>query len=255
MNVNRTLILVFSLVILSCGTQPVKIEKKSGDITNLEGFFKRSENDSIRAGKVIEKHRIIQHLTHLWTMDRGGKKYYLLEKDDITEMINSVTEGVYLDYILINKNGIIIYTRRNDTLFGANVNNGIESAPLRNCFTNRGGVYFEDTSVLAASLKIHALYVSSPVYVENNFHGVLVLLIDVKKISEMLEPGTDIFSRDGIFRITGSEEKLFSRYPGFDSIDFKTIDDKGIMVQDKPEGRIKFSKFSYKELNWILMKK
>lgn len=255
MNINKTLILLFSLFLLSCGTRPVKVEEKSGDIGKLERFFKRSENDSIRAGKVIEKHKIIQHLTHLWTMDRGGKKYYLLEKDDITEMINSVTEGVYLDYILINKNGIIIYTRRNDALFGVNVNNGIESVPLKDCFINKGEVFFEDNAFLAPSSKVYSLYVSSPVYVENNFHGVLILLVDIKKISEILEPGTEVFSRDGIFRVTASEEKLFSRYSGFEKVDFKTIDSAGMIIQDQPEGKIKFSKFSYKEINWILMKK
>jgi len=133
MKINRLYIIVLASAYFSCSAPSPKVEavkpsevKKQSEVDTLEKFFKRSENDSVKAGDVLQKHNIIQHLTHLRKMDRGGKKYYLLEKDDITEMIRSVTEGIYLDYILVNKNGDIVYTKNNDEMFGINVNTGYD---------------------------------------------------------------------------------------------------------------------------------
>jgi len=256
MNIERFYILIILVLFLSCGTQPVKIEDvKSGEVANLNDFFKRSELDSVKAGEVIEKYKIIQHITHLWKMDRGGKKYYLLEKDDITKMINAVTKGIYLDYILINKNGDIVYTRKNDELFGTNVNHGYDRTPILKCFSGRSGVYFEDVAYLAPSSTVYSLYVSSPVYVEGDFHGVLILQVEINKISELLESGTEVLSRDGIIRVSPSGERVFSRYQGFENIDLKSLDNNGVVFLNSLEGRVKFSKFNFKEINWILVNK
>jgi hypothetical protein len=205
MMINRLSVIFLTLLFFSCSSQPVIVDApQSGDIYKLEKFFLRSETDSVNAGAVLEKYKIIQHLTHLRRMDTGGKKYYLLEKDDITKMINSVTEGIYLDYILINKHGDIIYTNKNKSLFGSNVNSGFEASPLYKCFMNRTGVYFGDVSYITPSSSIFSLYISSPVYVEGNFHGVLILQVDTKKISGILDNGTEVFSRDGIIRVAYS---------------------------------------------------
>ena len=266
MKINRFSILIILVLFLSCGTEPVKVEVKKveevkpevvkiGDLEILETFFKRSELDSNRAGKVLEKEKVIQHLTHLWKMDRGGKKYYLLEKDDITEMIKSVTEGIYLDYIMINKYGDIIYTRSNNELFGTNVNSGYEGTPLQKCFLNRTGVFFEDVSYIAPSSKIYSLYISSPVYVEGSFHGILILQVDIKKISEILEKETEIFSRDGIIRVTPVEKKIFTKYSGYDKIDMINLDANKVEVINQADGKLKFKKFNFREIDWILMNK
>lgn len=255
MKLNGFIPVIITAVFLSCGTPPVKvINTSSGEISNLEKFFKRSELDAVKAGNVLEKHKIIQHLTHLRRMDTGGKKYYLLEKDDITEMINSVTEGVYLDYILINKNGEIIYTDKNDDIFGTNINRGYEATPLFKCFSNRTGVYMEDVSYISPASKMYSLYVSSPVYVEGNFHGVLILQIGISKISEIIENGTEILDRDGVIRVTSSEERMFSKYPAFDKIDLNLLNDNGVVLLNEKEGRLRFLKFNFKRIQWILAK-
>jgi len=266
MNINRLSAIIITILFLSCCSKPVIIEKvkveevkveipESGDTVKLEKFFKRSELDAVKAGAVLEKYKIIQHLTHLRRMDSGGKKYYLLEKDDITKMINTVTEGIYLDYILINKNGDIIYTNRNEILFGTNINSGYDTSPLQKCFQNRTGVYFGDVSFITPSSVIYSLYVSTPVYVEGSFHGVLILQIETKKISDILEYETEIFSRDGIIRVTSTPEKVFSRYSGFERIDLQDLDNRGIIISEKTGEKIRFSKFLFKDINWILMNK
>jgi len=254
MNISRVYILILSVVFFSCSTSPVKVENvKSGEISKLESFFKRSELDSVKAGNVLEKQKIIQHLTHLRRMDSGGKKYYLLEKDDITEMINSVTEGIYLDYILINQHGVVIYTNNNDELFGLNINSGYEATPLHKCFSSRTGTYFEDVSFLSPSSKIYSLYVSSPVYVEGSFHGVLILQVEIKKINEILEAGTEILSRDGVIRVSSEGDKIFSQYPGFDKIDLNSLDRNNTFILNDNNQKLSFFKFNFKEIQWILM--
>ncbi len=256
MKINRLSAILFTIFFLSCSSEPVKIDvPQSGNIKNLEKFFIRSESDSVKAGAVLEKYKIIQHLTHLRRMDSGGKKYYLLEKDDITKMINSVTEGIYLDYILINKHGDIIYTNNNESLFGLNVNIGFETSPLYKCFMNRTGVYFGDVSFITPSSSVYSLYISSPVYVEGNFHGVLILQVDTKKISGVLDSGTEVISRDGIIRITPFDNRIFSKYSDFELIDMPSLDLTGVFVPEKNEEKFRFSKFEFKDINWILMNK
>jgi len=175
---SKYFLLLSLIVLLSCVEENVRVEDD-----NFESFLKRCELDSIKACNVIKKHRIIQHLTHLRTMDAGGQKYYLLEKQDITEMINSVTEGIYLNYILINKIGEIVYSKNDDDLFGLNINKENDSTLIKKCFSNRGGIYFEDIAN-SAHLSKNILFISSPVYIEDDFHGVLILQVDVKKIKD-----------------------------------------------------------------------
>lgn len=255
-----SLLLIFAV---SCAAPPVKetvVEdiKKAPEDTNIPGlerFFKRSEGDSIRAGQVIEKHNIIQQLTHLRLMDKGGKKYYLLERENITEMINAVTEGIYLDYVIINKHGDIIYTKKNDSLFGTNVNEGYEDTPLKKCFSMRRGVYFEDISLITPASKTYSLYVSTPVYVQQNFHGILVMLIDISKISEILEKNTDVVNRDGLIKITDDYTKINSRINNETDFNFAEILRDGAAEIEKPCGIIDLKTFRFNSISWILLKK
>lgn len=254
-NFSGFLVLLLSAALLSCGTPPAKVEVPKPKIDNaarLENFFQRSEKDSVRAGSVIEKQRIIQHLTHLRKMDRGGKKFYLLEKDDITAMIRAVTEGVYLDYILINRHGDVVYTKKNDEIFGVNVNEGFEATPLKRCFISRKGVYFEDVSFITPASKVYSLYISNPVYVEGEYHGTLILQVEPGKISEILETGTEIFSRDGIFRVSYRADRIFSKYPVFEKIDFPGLDSGGVLTMAQPEGDIRLTRFRFREIDWVI---
>jgi hypothetical protein len=254
-------IILIIVISLSCATPPekkVQIVKKeifrSENLTRLQNFFKRSELDSIRAKNVIEKHRIIQHLSHLKKMDNGKRKYYLLEKENITEMIRSVTEGIYLDYILINKHGEIVYTKNNDELFGTNVNEGF-NPPLKKCFLNRDGVFFEDVSFILPSSKVYGLQISCPVVVEKEFHGTLILQVEINKINEILDSGTEIFSRDGIIRVTPFSERIFLKYSGFENILNSGFENNNPVIVNLPAGKVIFSGFNYKEITWILAQK
>ena len=257
----KLLLFLIILISISCSREIKSPEPISDnmdmqnlmDIKNLEAFFERSDHDAQMAMQVIEKHRIIQHLTHLKKMNSGGRKYYLLEKDSITEMIQSVTRGIYLDYILINRHGEIIYSRSNDDLFGQDVNTGYENTPLKRCFSMRGEeTYFDDVSTITPGSSIYSLFVSKPVYIDNNFHGVLILQVDIQKIAELLEGGTDIISKEGIVRITSDNTPILSHHTSFPTIE----------AQAKAEGFFKdgtsiiyFEPFRFRNISWIVLTK
>lgn len=251
-----SLLLIFAV---SCSAPPVKEEVKvipeDTNISSLEKFFKRSEGDSIRAGQVIEKHNIVQQLTHLRLMDTGGKKYYLLERENITEMINAVTEGIYLDYVIINKHGDIIYTKKNDSLFGTNVNEGYEETPLKKCFAMRRGVYFEDVALLTPASTTYSLYVSTPVYVQQNFHGILVLQIDISKISEILEKNTDVVNSKGIIKIADDYSRINSRVHENIGLNLDSAVRDGKISMETSTEEIDLKSFNFNSISWILVKK
>ena len=249
--------LVLLIIIISIGcSREVKSPETSAanmDVKNLEDFFKRSDNDALKAMEVIEKHRIIQHLTHLKRMNSGGRKYYLLEKDSITEMIRSVTEGIYLDYILINRHGDIIYSRSNDSLFGQDVNSGFESTPLKRCFSMRGAeTYFDDVSTITPGSSVYSLFVSRPVYVEESFHGILILQVDIRKIAELLESETDIISREGIVRVTGNNTRILSHHTSFSRISPQA--ETGGFFREGGN-TVHFIPFNFKNISWIVLSK
>lgn len=251
----KLLIFLIILIFASCSREikapgPVS---SNFDVKNLEGFFLRSEKDSHMAMEVIEKHGIIQHLTHLKKMNSGGRKYYLLEKESITEMIRSVTKGIYLDYILINRHGDIIYSGSNDSLFGQDVNSGFESTPLKRCFSIRGtDTYFDDVSTITPGSSIYSLFVSRPVYVDKAFHGVLILQVDIRKIAELLEQDTDIISREGIVRVTGNNTPILSLHKYFPLIE-EEAETRGFFRD--AENSIHFEPFRFRNISWILLSK
>lgn len=257
----KLLIFLIILISVSCSREIKSPEPISSnrdiqnlmDVKNLQAFFTRSDHDAQMAMQVIEKHRIIQHLTHLKKMNSGGRKYYLLEKDSITEMIQSVTRGIYLDYMLINRNGEIVYSRSNDDLFGQDVNIGYESTPLKRCFSMKEReTYFDDVSTITPGSSIYSLFVSKPVYIDNSFHGVLILQVDIQKIAELLEHGTDIISKEGIVRVTGDNTPILSHHISFPVL----------KAQAKTEGFFKdgtsiihFEPFKFRNISWIVLTK
>jgi len=247
--------LILFMIIISIGcSREIKAPEPAAenmDVKNLADFFKRSDRDALMAVQVIEKHRIIQHLTHLKKMNSGGRKYYLLEKDSITEMIRSVTEGIYLDYILINRHGDIIYSRSNDSLFGQDVNAGYESTPLKRSFSIRGAeTYFDDVSTITPGSPVYSLFVSRPVYVEESFHGVLILQVDIRKIAELLESETDIISREGIIRVSGDNTRILSRYAAFSRIGSQA-DTGGFFIEGG--STVHFMPFNFRNISWIVL--
>lgn len=256
----KLLIIFFAAGFLSCASDEKQIIKPpvtepSFDLSTLEGFFKTTEADVFRAKQVVEKEKIIFNLTHLKLMNTGGRKYYLLERENITEMINAVTEGIYLDYILINRSGDIIYTGTNDSIFGSNINSGFEDTPIRKCYLSRQAVHFEDVSAMTTGSSILGLYVSVPVVSEEGFQGTLILQIDIDRINRFFDNRTDIISREGLIRVTIDKKRILSQYTGFESIDITSLDRNSIWSDSSSGSRTDYSIFKFKNISWIIARK
>ena len=96
----RLIFLIF--ILLQCASPSQKtivVETPNDDLTN---FFRQCESDIQRAKRVIIDRNIVMKLSHFHKMDFGGRKFYLLERESITKLIKSVTEGIYSDIILIS---------------------------------------------------------------------------------------------------------------------------------------------------------
>ncbi len=256
----KCLLIISTVLILSCATSEKQVitptvTEPAFDLSTLEGFFKTAEADVFRAKQVVEKNKIIFNLTHLKLMNTGGRRYYLLERENITEMINAVTEGIYLDYILINKSGDIIYTRISESIFGCNINNGFEDTPLRKCYLSRAAVHFEDVSTMTTGSSILGMYVSVPVLSDGIFQGTLILQIDIERINRLFNDRTDIISREGLIRVTMDRTRILSQYSGFAGIDIPSLDKNSNWSDMSSGSRIDYSVFKYRDISWIIARR
>ena len=252
----KGIILVLA-VIISCSA-PEKKSEPAGEliVRTLNDFFIRCEEDIKRAEAVILKHDIIKNLTHLKFMNAGGKKYYLLERESISDMINAVTVGVYADYILINKGGDIIYTRVNDDIFGRNVRTSLAKTPLKTCYEKRDiPVFFHDVSPLSKMDTGYYIFVSTKVKGGNTNPGIFILQFDVRKLREVLNEHTDIIGLDGTYRLSQKNVELGDPYPFFDRIDMNLKESPATHYFTTPRGgQVSYRFFNHGTISWILVK-
>lgn len=244
------LILLILVFLISCSTGTTVKTDDSSIRSMIKDFLIRSEGDVTRAGLVIQKHRIIQHLTHLRKMNNGGKKFYLLEKDNITEMINAVTEGIYNDYILINRHATIVYSKNRDDLFGSEITYGFESSPLSKLYQKgKRKILFHDISPVTAQSNETSLFLSIPVYVQKSFHGILILETDHSTILKNVKGSFTVIDEKGIVRISKNRDEIYSKYKYLKNID------KNEGAFSTPEGKVYYSTFVHNDLKWIICEK
>lgn len=225
-------------------------------VNNLKDFFLRCEQDILKAKKVIVDEDIVKNLSHLLIMNNGGKKYYILERENITSMIKSVTEGVYTDFILINRKGVVIYTAVNDDIFGKNVRSRLKSTPLFNCYNNiKNDIYFHDISTLSPDIEKHSLFVAIKVKGGISFPGLFVLQVSAQKPADYMERGSFALSKDGIYRISQDPDKIQSSYENFDFKNLSDIppDSPGGIFKNKNGIKFMYRPFTHRNINWIIV--
>ncbi|MBN1531127.1 MAG: hypothetical protein JXA20_00555 [Spirochaetes bacterium] len=184
---------------LSCAAVgPVLQGDPSG---RIDSFLGLCEADLRSARKVIEDNGIIKNLTHLQYMNAGGSKYYLLERENISKMITSVTAGIYSDYILINKKGTVIYTKENDSIFAKNVRTSLAGTPLAYCYGADGEIRFGnlDTAHLRT---VESIYPSIAIPGDDRSAGVFILQIDKERVRRLLNEGSAILDAGGTILVS-----------------------------------------------------
>lgn len=191
-------LLILLLTSISCNT--FSSTDKEQETNKLKNFFKTCESDIVKSVQIIEKYNIINNLTHLLYMNSGGKKYYLLERENISEMINAVTEGLYTDIILINNSGTIIYTMHNDDIFGKNINSNYQTDAISNSFTesSKTGFFISNFVNFPDISDNKVLFASYPAKYEKNIAGILFIQINKNIIENLFDKEKIIiFDRSG----------------------------------------------------------
>ena len=231
--------------------QPQAVTPEIGELT---GFFSICKTDIKKAVKIVSDYKMVANLTHLRRMDTGGKKYYILERDNLTEMIMAVTEGTYSDLILINKSGFIIYTMKNNDLFGKHVKHHYKDTSLLNCFNrSMNGFHIEDVSMFPDENGQPSVLVAYPDIGENQVRGVFIIQIDTEIISSILKNESIVIGTDGKYRIDKNPDNLYKPYLYFNKIDTEKLKAQQ-KFQFKNEGKIYTCyPFSYNILDWIII--
>ncbi len=251
------IILSMLFLFAACSSAPKKEEAPHEmTVRTLEDFFVRCGQDVNRAAKVVLDNDIIKNLTHLKMMDGGGRHYYLLERESISAMISAVTVGVYADYVLINKDGDIIYTRQNDDIFGKNVRTSLAKTPLKTCYENRDvPVFFHDVTTLNEFDGKYYILVSTKVKGGDTVPGIIILQFDVEKLRSVLDVKTDIIGFDGLYRLSGKNVTPLTPYEGYGSIGTEKLKMLNQYAVTLPSGSPVLCRyFSHGSIEWILVK-
>ncbi len=233
-----------------------KVTEDFIDVKSVNDFFRRSERDVARAREIVISRDLVKNLTHLQNMNAGGDRYYLLERENITKMIKAVTENVYFDFILINKSGTVIYTMRNEEIFGRNVKSYLKNTALGRCYDNRSNdIHVEDVTDFESMGRGNFIFFSTKVSGQNTFPGIFILQTGTDKIEDLLDKKTSIIGRDGKYRISHNHAIIYRDYPYAEKLlAVLQHDVKGVFNLNIPErGTITFSPVSFKNIFWILL--
>ena len=226
----------------------------AGEINGLSGFFRMCERDVQSAIGVINARDLVRNLTHLHRMNYGGKKYYLLERESITEMIQAVTEGVYSDFILVNSHGLIVYTRENDQIFGQNVNTSLKGSPLSHCFSSVAeGVHLEDVSQFPSASGLYSMFAASKVVDDESGHGAFILQIDLERICGLIDEKTVIIDESGLYRASRRKDDILNSYPRFHLLEGSGLNSEGAETFTLEGGVYTCYAFHFNNLRWILI--
>ncbi len=256
------LILIFAVSAILCCSQKQLIEhvveekpqKVSEESEKLIKFFRVCESDIQEAVKVIADYKMSGMLTHLKEMDNGGRKYYLLEREHLTEMIKAVTKNTYSDLILINNKGVIIYTMTNDDIFGKHVKYHLKDTALEKCFNNSAnGLYIADFSNFPQGERATKLFAAFPDKNNDYVRGIFIIQINIEIIEALFEKKTTIIGRDGNYRLDSDKDNIFQPYKYFYKIDFIKLNRTEKEYFEAENKRFIYYPFNYNTLSWIII--
>jgi hypothetical protein len=243
-------VILLAMFLASCASAP-PVPPEAGP---LKLFLDRCRSDLENAKKVLVSNDLVKNLSHLQLMDHGGKKYYLLERENITALIRSVTEGAYSDFILINKQGVVVYTMGDDDIFGANVLAGLKKTVFNACFENRDTDPFISPGPSHPKDQKHTIVISSKVSGGNTMPGIFILMVDLSKIREIIGKRSSIIDTDGNYVVADDYRKINTRFNDFNKIDLATFDDGSTARFAGGQGGAAVYRFlRYGNLRWIIV--
>lgn len=160
-------------IVLSCSTQTTtSIKNQVPAKNNSDPLFSQYSFDIQNTIRIINEHNLIDTLSHLQRMNAGGSKYYLLERETISEMIKSTSREAYDDLILVNSKGVVIYSMSDHSIFAKNIRFFFITSPLRQCYDQSiiGKTCVNPSTAPAGGSR----FLSVPVPFEDTIKGVLI---------------------------------------------------------------------------------
>jgi len=144
------------------------------------------------ASKIVIDNDLVLNLTHLQRMNDGGRKYYILEKETISYLLSSVTRNIYSDIILVNREGIVVYTMRDDGIFAKNVREMVPPSPLLGPFAGgmAGKITVEKYPGMPGGTGVSRA-IASPLVKNAETSGVIIFVTDTGVREEKLARKTD----------------------------------------------------------------
>lgn len=251
--------IILITILLNCSCCAIRVNEKDttvckGNPDSLVNFFRVCERDMKNSIEIISKRDLIKTLTHFQRFNPGGKKYYLLERESLSAMIQSATRGLYEDFILMNKHGVVVYTRTNDSIFAQSTKGALKSTPLHDCFTNATKeIYIRDISQAPSISDNFSLFIASKVYRGDSYQGVFILQVAINKIEKLINQDSFILDYLGNFKVSKNRHMIFNQFPYFKRIKIYSENSEGVRQQMTEDKKYSYYTFNYKNLSWIIV--
>lgn len=189
-----TAVFACCIVPLSCQNTSLEVKAVAPVPVHKAALSETFLRDIDNASKVINDNNLMLNLTHLQLMDKGGKKYYLLEKETISYLLSSVTKNLYQDIILVNWEGVVIYSMRNDGIFSKNIADAGAPSPLSNPYKSamEGNLYASE----CAESPNKECIIASPLDKDEKRWGVIVLIVKSGCTSAVIAQKAKLSSSD-----------------------------------------------------------
>lgn len=247
------ILIILSFFSCSSGTENSRRPDTGIKPDSLLNFLKICESDLKRAVHVVRQNELTALLRHFQEMNDGGKKYYILEKHTITKMINSVTKGMYEDFILINGDGIVVYTKNDDSIFSSSVYKSLSTTPLSECFKNREKkIYIIDEPGKSAKDRL-VLYVSAPVIIDDMPAGIFILKVNTARIESLLSYNTTLTDIKGRYYVTHSDTSRTMEFPSFDTASRTSLTGGKRILMKLRERNLLCYPIRYHNLTWVVI--
>lgn len=257
----RFLKIIIMLILVSCSTaekQNKALVKKEAPIVPhydllTREFIIRCESDLLKSASVIGKDRLISSLSHLNIMDKGGRKYYLLEQDNITRMLNNLTSYPYSECFLVDKKGKIVYTMRHGEPLGKKVS-FYKETPVFGMFLEglKGNSIITDVMYTPQLAKDYNMFFSQPVRdPDGETQGVIVSAVSIERLAEKLPEFSRIINGSGSYSYHDIKELILKKDTVSESrlIDIGSENFNRVKEQD---GVYLYQQVHYKNIRWLI---
>jgi len=245
----KPLYLIIIATFLSC-TAPA--DRIPVTVDRLQRFFNACESDLSRARQVVVERNLITMLSHFQTMDGGGRKYYLLEREGITALIRSVTTGAYDDIILINREGIVVYTMTSDEIFASRISAGFTAA-LPMCLANRTtATYFSNVAPVVPGSNAYCLAVSAAVEDGSTLPGTIALIVGLDRLKGLVGGRASVLNEYGRYEIADDTSMIHTAYPDFHRIAWSDSEKNGLITPFDGAAPA-YQRFRYRNVRWIIV--